>query len=34
MNILDPNGRTGHPEFANSIEYAQSYIIMLNFHFE
>lgn len=34
MNIIDPIGRTGHPEFANSIEYAQSYIIMLNFHFE
>ena len=34
MNMIDPNGRTGHPEFANSIEYARSYIIMLNFHFE
>ncbi len=34
MNIIDPNGRTGHPEFANSIEYARSYMIMLNFHFE
>lgn len=34
MNMIDPGGRTGHPEFANSIAYAQSYIIMLNFHFE
>lgn len=34
MNMIDPSGRTGHPEFANSIEYARSYIIMLNFHFE
>ena len=34
MNMIDPTGRTGHPEFANSIEYAQSYIIMFNFHFE
>jgi hypothetical protein len=34
MNMSDPNGRTLHPEFANSIEYARSYIIMLNFHFE
>jgi len=34
MNMIDPNGRTGHPEFANSIEHARSYIIMLNFHFE
>jgi hypothetical protein len=34
MNMIDPDGRTGHPEFANSIEHAQSYIIMLNFHFE
>lgn len=34
MNMIDPNGRTGHPEFANSISYARSYIIMLNFHFE
>jgi hypothetical protein len=34
MNVSDPTGRTGHPEFANSIEYARSYIIMLNFHFE
>ena len=34
MNMIDPNGRTGHPEFANSIEYARSYMIMLNFHFE
>jgi len=33
-NMIDPNGRTGHPEFANSISYARSYIIMLNFHFE
>jgi len=34
MNMIDPAGRTGHPEFANSISYARSYIIMLNFHFE
>ena len=34
MDISDPTGRTGHPEFANSIEFARSYIIMLNFHFE
>lgn len=34
LNMIDPNGRTGHPEFANSISYARSYIIMLNFHFE
>lgn len=34
MNMIDPNGRTGHPEFANSIERVRSYIIMLNFHFE
>jgi hypothetical protein len=34
MNIIDPTGRTGHPEFANSIESARSYILMLNFHFE
>ena len=34
MNMSDPNGRTSHPEYANSIEYARSYIIMLNFHFE
>lgn len=34
MNMIDPEGRTGHPEFANSIEHAQSFIIMLNFHFE
>jgi len=34
MNMIDPQGRTGHPEFANSISYARSYIIMLNFHFE
>lgn len=34
MNMIDPNGRTGHPEYANSISYARSYIIMLNFHFE
>jgi len=34
LDVSDPNGRTGHPEFANSISYARSYIIMLNFHFE
>lgn len=33
-NMIDPVGRTGHPEFASSITYARSYIIMLNFHFE
>jgi hypothetical protein len=34
MNMMDPKARTGHSEFANSISYARSYIIMLNFHFE
>jgi hypothetical protein len=34
LNMIDPQGRTGHPEFANSIERVRSYIIMLNFHFE
>jgi hypothetical protein len=34
FNMTDPNGRTGNPQFANSISYARSYIIMLNFHFE
>ena len=34
FNMIDPNGRVEHPEFANSIDWAQSYIIMLNFHFE
>jgi hypothetical protein len=34
MNMIDPNGRNPYPEFANSISYARSYIIMLNFHFE
>ncbi|MCK4879351.1 MAG: PorT family protein [Bacteroidales bacterium] len=34
MNIIDPIGRTGHPDFAGSIESARSYIIMFNFHFE
>jgi len=34
MNMIDPEGRTGNPQFANSISYARSYIIMLNFHFE
>ena len=34
MNMIDRDGRTGHPEFANSIERVRSYIIMLNFHFE
>lgn len=34
LNIMDPKGRTGHPEFANSIESAHSFIVMLNFHFE
>ncbi len=34
FNIIDPNGRLEHPEFANSISHARSYILMLNFHFE
>jgi hypothetical protein len=34
FNIIDPNGRVEHPEFANSISHARSYILMLNFHFE
>lgn len=34
MNMIDPDGRNPYPEFANSISYARSYIIMLNFHFE
>jgi len=34
MNMIDSEGRTGHKDFAGSIEYARSYIIMLNFHFE
>jgi hypothetical protein len=34
MNMIDPTGRTGHPEFASSIESARAYIMMLNFHFE
>ena len=34
MNMIDPQGRTGHADFAGSIDYARSYIIMLNFHFE
>jgi hypothetical protein len=34
MNMIDPGGRNPHPEFANSISYARSYIIMVNFHFE
>ena len=34
MNMIDPNGRNPHTEFATSISYARSYIIMLNFHFE
>ncbi|MDF1573995.1 MAG: porin family protein [Bacteroidales bacterium] len=34
MNMIDPEGRTGHPEFAGSIESVRSYILMLNFHFE
>ncbi len=34
MNMIDPTGRNPHPEFANSIEHAQSFIIMVNFHFE
>ncbi len=33
-NMIDPDGRTGNPQFANSISFARSYIIMLNFHFE
>lgn len=34
MNMIDSEGRTGHKDFAGSISYARSYIIMLNFHFE
>ncbi len=34
MNMIDPTGRNPHAEFANSIEHAQSFIIMVNFHFE
>ena len=34
LNMIDPNGRVEHPEFANSISHARSYLIMLNFHFE
>jgi hypothetical protein len=34
MNMIDPEGRTVHPEFANSIKSIRSYILMLNFHFE
>ena len=34
LNMIDPQGRVEHPEFANSISYARTYIIMLNFHFE
>ena len=34
LNMIDPNGRVGGPEFANSISHARSYLIMLNFHFE
>jgi len=34
MNMIDPEGRTPHEDFAGSISYARSYIIMLNFHFE
>jgi hypothetical protein len=34
LNMIDPNGRVEHPEFANSISHARAYVIMLNFHFE
>jgi hypothetical protein len=34
LNMIDPNGRVEHPEFANSISHARSFIIMFNFHFE
>jgi len=34
MNMIDSEGRTRHKDFAGSIAYARSYIIMLNFHFE
>jgi hypothetical protein len=34
FNIIDPHGRTGHLEFANSVTSAHSYVVMLNFHFE
>jgi len=34
MNMIDPQGRIEHPEFANSISFARTYLVMLNFHFE
>jgi hypothetical protein len=34
MNIMDPHGRNPHFEFAESVESARSFILMLNFHFE
>ncbi len=34
MNIMDQQGRNPHFEFAESIESARSFILMLNFHFE
>ncbi len=34
MNMIDPQGRLEHPEFANSVSHARTYLIMLNFHFE
>ena len=34
MNIMDPQGRNPHFEFAESVESARSFILMLNFHFE
>ncbi len=34
LNMIDPNGRIGGVQFANSISHARSYLIMLNFHFE
>jgi len=34
LNIIDPTGRTGFMEYTESIESAQSFIVMLNFHFE
>jgi len=34
MNIIDSEGRAEHPDFAESITNARSFILMLNFHFE
>ncbi|MEN8230248.1 MAG: porin family protein [Bacteroidota bacterium] len=34
MNMIDPNPSMQYPQFAESIDRATSYILMLNFHFE